>query len=101
MSPITPLFIRISEEADALTALAEECLTERLLAVHIRDKEVLWRIGRRMCVMDIFSSVHKFAMTVSTWEISEWIFNTITTQRELSERNSLVQRKVKESASAV
>lgn len=36
--------------------------------------------------MDIFSSVHKFASTVSTWEISEWIFNTITTQRELSDR---------------
>lgn len=44
--------------------------------------------------MDIFSSVHKFALTVSTWEISEWIFNTITTQRELSERNSLLQCKV-------
>lgn len=36
--------------------------------------------------MDIFSSVHKFALTVSTCEISEWIFNIITTQRELSER---------------
>lgn len=51
--------------------------------------------------MDIFSSVHKFASTVSTWEISEWIFNTITTQRELSERNSLLQRKVEKSTSAV
>lgn len=59
---------------------------EQLLAVDIRDKGVLWRIGRRMCVMDIFSSVHKFASTVSTWEICEWIFNIITTQRELSER---------------
>lgn len=45
--------------------------------------------------MDIFSSVHKFASTVSTWEISEWIFNIITTQRELSEgeRPSAVQRR--------
>lgn len=52
--------------------------------------------------MDIFSSVHKFASTVSTWEISEWIFNIITTQRELSGReSSLLQCRVEKSTSDV
>lgn len=59
--------------------------------VDIQDKRVLWCITIRLYVMDIYSSVHKYTWTVSTWEITEWIFNTITTQHEMSESNSLLQ----------
>lgn len=46
----------------------------------ILDKRAFWCITSRTYAMDIYSSVHQFTWTVSTLEIAEWIFNTITTQ---------------------